>query len=242
MPRKTNERSEASRSVFINHNLDDFVGTKSRKRNAPFLPSTLLGLVIGPSNCGKSNVVLNLILGGYLDFTKLYVYSTTLGQDKMALLQASVQAAERKTKTDIGLFVDNEQDLPDPSQLDKKEQNLLLLDDVIAQKQSGKILSYFTRGRHANCNVLYLSQSLYKIPKNALRDNANFILLFYGLSATDVRQIGLTYASDLTLKQFRSFYNRGAGRPHEFCVIDMTKGPDERYRFGFNELVDRDEL
>ena len=38
--------------------------------------------------------------------------------------------------------------------------------------------SYFTRGRHNNCNVIYLSQSWYELPGRMIRGNANFVILF----------------------------------------------------------------
>lgn len=224
--------------IFINRNIDDFMNKKSKKRNASFLPSTLFSLVIGPTGCGKSNVVLNLILGGYLEFTKLYVYSKTLDQDKMVFLQQNIAAAEKKTKKSIGSFFSDEAELPRPADLDKKEKNLILFDDVITEKQNGKIMSYFTQGRHNNANVLYLSQSFFKVPKNCIRENSNFIILFAGLNMTDIRNIWVAYSSDLSLKQFKKFYADGASNPHEFVVIDLTQPPAKRYKHGFNDVVD----
>ena len=43
-------------------------------------------------------------------------------------------------------------------------------------KQS-KIIDYFTRGRHNNVNIFYLCQSLHKIGKHCIRENANIFIL-----------------------------------------------------------------
>lgn len=220
---------------FINHNIDELMRQKpKKKRNASFLPSTLFMLAIGPTGCGKSNVILNLILGGHLEFDKLFVYSKTLYQPKMQFLQQNVAMAEKKTKKRIGYFFSQEEELPRPSDLNAKDKNLMLFDDVITEKQNGKIMSYFTQGRHNGVNVLYLSQSFFKVPKNCIRENSNFIVLFHGLNQTDVRNIWSAYSSDLSLKEFKEFYKEGASAPHEFVVIDMTVPPSQRYKKGFN--------
>jgi len=37
---------------------------------------------------------------------------------------------------------------------------------------------YFTRGRHQNVNVIYLSQSWFDLDKRSIRANSNYIILF----------------------------------------------------------------
>ena len=74
-------------------------------------------------------------------------------------------------------FYDNCDDVPDPSTLDDKGRHVVVFDDCLEGPQ-GVISSFFTRGRHSNCIVFYLSQSYFKIPRQCIRGNANFIILF----------------------------------------------------------------
>jgi hypothetical protein len=52
-----------------------------------------------------------------------------------------------------------------------------VFDDVMLEKQS-PIEKYFSQGRHGNADCFYLCQSYFRIPKQAIRDNANLIILF----------------------------------------------------------------
>ena len=67
--------------------------------------------------------------------------------------------------------------LPLPENLDKRKKNLVIFDDCVNQKDQSLQKEYFTRGRHTNCTVFYLTQRYYDIPK-IIRDNSNVMILF----------------------------------------------------------------
>ena len=46
-------------------------------------------------------------------------------------------------------------------------------------KYQTKIKEYFCRGRHNNVNEFYLCQSIHKISKQCIRQNANMFILFF---------------------------------------------------------------
>ena len=56
--------------------------------------------------------------------------------------------------------------------------NLIIFDDVVNLKNQNIQKSYFTRGRHNNCNVIYISQSYYDLDKNSIRNNSNCFIFF----------------------------------------------------------------
>jgi len=48
---------------------------KTNKNNHPPLPRSLRGLIVGKSGCGKTTLLLNLLLQpGWLDYSKLSVF------------------------------------------------------------------------------------------------------------------------------------------------------------------------
>ena len=53
-------------------------------------------------------------------------------------------------------FYDDCQNIPDPSALDSTQRNLLLLDDCFLGNRN-KADAYYTRGRHNNCNPIYIA-------------------------------------------------------------------------------------
>ena len=69
-------------------------------------------------------------------------------------------------------------DILPPDKLNKTKKNLIIFDDCVSKKNQEIMESYFTRGRHNNCNVIYLSQSWYELPGRMIRGNANFVILF----------------------------------------------------------------
>uniref|UniRef100_A0A1I7WFE7 ATP-binding protein n=1 Tax=Heterorhabditis bacteriophora TaxID=37862 RepID=A0A1I7WFE7_HETBA len=57
----------------------------SKRNNNPLLPESIRGCIIGKSGCGKTNLLMNLLLDEfkgeeYLDYNNLYIFLTTLFQ------------------------------------------------------------------------------------------------------------------------------------------------------------------
>ena len=69
-------------------------------------------------------------------------------------------ARNGKIKAD---FYDDCQNTPDPSALDPMQKNMLLLDDCFLGKQN-KAEAYYTRGRHDNCDTIYIAQNYFHQP------------------------------------------------------------------------------
>ena len=75
------------------------------------------------------------------------------------------------------MLIDKTNELTPPEQLDKNKKHLIIFDDCITQKNQQVIGSYFSKGRHNNCNSIYLSQSYFDLEK-MIRLNANMLVLF----------------------------------------------------------------
>jgi hypothetical protein len=59
-----------------------------------------------------------------------------------------------------------------------KKNSIFILDDVICDNQTS-IREYFSMGSHSGANsIFYLAQTYSKIPKQLVRDNANFLVIF----------------------------------------------------------------
>ena len=70
-------------------------------------------------------------------------------------------------------FLENSEHVPDPKQLNPEDKNLMVFDDLLLEKQNA-----CERGRHSNVDCFYLSQNYFKLPRQTIRENANFICLF----------------------------------------------------------------
>lgn len=77
---------------------------KTLKRHGQLLPNTIRGIICGPSNCGKTNVMLNLLFSeNGLIFENVYVFSKSLVQPKYMLLECVLKNTELKLVTFLTL-------------------------------------------------------------------------------------------------------------------------------------------
>ena len=133
-------------------------------------------------------------------------------------------------------FYDDCQDIPDPSALNPAQKNLLLLDVCFLGKQN-KAEAYYTRGRHNNCDTIYIAQNYFRLPRHRIRENSNFIILF----PQDVKNLTHIHddhcASDIPLLEFKQFCHSVWNENHNFITIDLTGTPmNGKYRRNFNRF------
>lgn len=141
-------------------------------KHSSLLPNTIRCIVCGPSNCGKTNVMLNLLLHeNGLKFKHIYLYSKTAFQPKYTFLR---QVMEGVPGAELFIFNENKEVLH-PN--DALTNSIMIFDDVACENQMN-IRNYFAMGRHRQIDCFYLSQTYSKIPKQLLRDNVNVLIIF----------------------------------------------------------------
>ena len=68
-----------------------------KRNNSPLLPSNVRGLLIGKSNCGKTTLLLNMLLqSDWLDYDHLYVFGKTLHQQEYQILKKGFEVGLSK--------------------------------------------------------------------------------------------------------------------------------------------------
>ena len=112
----------------------------------------------------------------------------------------------------------------------------MIFDDLLLEKQN-KCESYYVRGRHSNVDCFYLAQNYFKLPRQTIRENPNFICLFQ----QELQNLDHIYKDhvygDMTNEEFKNFCIRCWERPHGFVVIDLTSKKDfGKYRSGFDNF------
>ena len=183
----------------------------TKRSNSPLLPRSIRGLIVGKSGCGKTTLLLNLLLRPeWLDYDNLQVFGRSLFQPEYQILKKAFEEKLPKEaivglfnikddimrldvppafvveeaakicseKTDIKCgFFESSEDVPDPRDLNRGKKNLMIFDDLQLEKQN-KCETYYIRGRHSNVDCFYLAQNYFKLPRQTIRENANFICLF----------------------------------------------------------------
>ena len=76
------------------------------------------------------------------------------------------------------LFSNKSEDILPCDDLPKDKKNLIIFDDVVNLRNQSIMKSYFCRGRHNNCNTIYISQNYYGLDKDSIRNNCNCFIFF----------------------------------------------------------------
>lgn len=78
-----------------NHIFLDGDSGCAQKRHSDLLPNNARCIIAGPLGCGKTNVLISLIVGeNGLSFENIYIYCKTLDQDKYKYLSEIVRGVK----------------------------------------------------------------------------------------------------------------------------------------------------
>ncbi|KYN02847.1 hypothetical protein ALC62_06327 [Cyphomyrmex costatus] len=214
-------------------NLDGKVQTnKEMRKHGNMLPSSIRAIICGPSNCGKTNVLISLLESpNGVRFENVYVYSKSLQQPKYRYLE-NLLAIE--FNLNYFTFSNNSEIIPPRVALPN---SIFIFDDVACDKQDA-IRDYFAMGRHAIVDCFYLCQTYAKIPKHLIRDNANLLILFKQ-DGTNLKGVYNDHVNtDMSYEDFCDLCRKCWQQKYGFLVIDKDSAlPNGRYRKGFNDFT-----
>ena len=198
-------------SVNINDDLYSWLNDDDIITEASF-PDNFRCIISGPSECGKTFLLKKLILAS-IYFDKLYIFGPTGDQ---------YHGIERiNPKADVE-FIKDIKDLPSPDKLPKDLKKLMIFDDVRAKEPV--INEYFCRGRHNNCNMIYLNQNLFSLDRQSVRENCNLFILFEqrGKVLISIYQDFFNNV-ELSYNDFANICNKVWKEAYNYIVIDITK-------------------
>lgn len=215
----------------FDHITEDETGTVSR--HGTLLPGTVRCIICGPSNCGKTNLLFNLLFSeNGLRFDNVYVFSKSLNQPKYKFLERVMKGVP-----EVGYFTyDENEAVVHP--YEAKPHSVMVFDDVACERQDN-IRNYFAMGRHNNLDAFYLAQTYSRIPKQLVRDNANFLVLFKQ-DDLNLRHVYNDHVNtDMPFDVFKKVCAKGwSSKRHGFIVVDKDRDLNGgRYRVGFDTFV-----
>ena len=119
--------------------------------------------------------------------------------------------------------------------INKYKGSVVIFDDMLGAKNSFQIDEFFTRGRHENLDVYYISQSYFALPRQSIRNNSDRLILF----KQTLRDVQSMYydigAYDMKYDEFKEMCHKAWDERFNYLCIDMTKNKnDGKYRI-FNE-------
>lgn len=201
-------------------------------KHSVLLPNNIRCVICGPSNCGKTNLMISLLLHeNGLRFANLYLYTKTPFQSKYCFLGQVLSKVPK-----IKYFVINEDtDVIHPNSA--FPDSVIIFDDVVCENQIN-IRNYFTMGRHNRIDCFYLSQTYSKVPKQLIRDNVNLVLLF-NQDEMNLKHIYKEHVnSDMSWLEFKDMCSRVWREKHNFLTINKDCGVmDGKYRKNLDTFI-----
>ena len=188
---------------------------KDHKLNLPFRM-----LIIGGSGAGKTQTLINLIRVMNGTFNNIHIITKNKDEPLYNYLES---------KVDNGLTITEGIDsAPNLDEFDKKEQTLIVMDDLVLEKNQKQLEQYFIRARKLNCSLVYLSQSYFAVPKikrlNTLQD------LFRMM-----REYSLGVSKDVLVDLYQHSIQ---DNKQDFLLVDLDSEPKDRFRFNFLDVYD----
>ena len=197
-------------------------------RHADIFPKNVFAIIAGSTGCGKTNLMLNLLLNGYLNYNKVMIYTTTPYQPVYRYLKDC-------DRYNIVSFHNPTDGIADPSNLDKSKAHVIIFDDVMSENQ--KVMTdYFCRGRHNNASVFYLCQSLHQLKKHGIRQNANMFILFHQDKKT-LKYFHETHISgDMPFVEFKQLRDNAWSQKHGYIVINLWEESFCRFLINYKKV------
>ena len=238
-----------------------------KKNHSFQLPRDIRAIIVGKSGSGKTTLLNSLLLKpDALDYENLMICGKSLHQSSYKIMQLGFDKGLSKTqigkifirKDDVmedggpekvirdysltckggvdASFFDDVTMIPDPSEHDSSCKNLLVLDDIMLGPQN-KVEAYFTRGRHSNVDVIYITQSYFRLPRQTIRENGNLFMFFPQDRKNLIHIFNDHCAGDgIQFESFSNFCNDAwRESPHNFVTIDLSRTIDTgKYRKNLN--------
>jgi len=233
---------EEKMPIYV-YNIDEIPkdSLKHMKSNkfAPDWPFRLL--VCGGSHSGKTNMVINLMLGNKLQrMFKGKKGDRYIKNDDLVLIGKHFEPKWQLVQTSYRVFANgpkpHQEDItfktiapnkiPDITKFPSERSTVVVFEDLCAEskKVQERIIPYFISGRHRNISPIYVSQKYTQTPK-IIRENISHLALFRGSgSRDDIARIVRQYTDDP--KKASKIIDKHL-REREFIVFDFTKASED---------------
>ena len=156
-------------------------------------------IITGPSECGKSVFLTNLLLNIVNEYDKIYIYSPSLHQDFYQILIKCFGnyipihiIPNILNEEDIDIVIEDIVNIKDfvisNTEIETYESieelkypqeyedgGIFKLDVLKEKEMNGpRVQAMFKRSRHNNLSIFIISRDYYELPKQTIRANGNF--------------------------------------------------------------------
>lgn len=187
-------------------------------------------LIIGGSGAGKTQTFLNLLHNFGNTFQNIFIITKNKDEPLYNYLEDKLGKDGLSVKEGIN-------NAPDLDELDKEEQTLIVMDDLVLEKNQKKLEEYFLRARKQNASLIYISQSYFAVPR-MIRQNLTYLIIKRLNTLGDLFRIMREYSLGVDKNQLKKIYDSSTDTKQNFLLVDLEEEPASRFRKNFNEVYD----
>jgi ABC-type lipoprotein export system ATPase subunit len=192
-------------------------------------------IIAGNSGSGKTQTLLNLLYNMPDTFERIFIVTKCKAEPLYEFLEDKLGEDGLSIKEGIS-------ELPDVDSLDKTQNNLIVLDDLVNEsaKAQRPIADYFIRARKKNASIIYISQSFYAVPK-LIRDNISYLIIKQVSSMKNLTMICRECSLGIDKKQLKRIYDDATDTKQSFMMIDLEADPKDRFRKDLDQIYELEE-
>jgi len=188
-------------------------------------------IIVAPSGSGKTNFLVNLI-AIFSQGKGTFASITIITRNKDEELYNWISSKTDQIQIKEGLH-----NTPKLDDFDKDLNHLVVWDDLVLSKDLTMVENYYIRARKFGVSCIFISQSFYKIPKN-IRGNCSYMVILKLSGNREVKLILSEFGLGVSKEQLIELYEYATAEKFSPLLIDMESPPQERFRKGFQEIID----
>jgi ABC-type dipeptide/oligopeptide/nickel transport system ATPase component len=194
-------------------------------------------LIVGNSGAGKTQTLLNIMHNMNGTFNNIFIITKNKHEPLYEYIEDKLSKDGLKIVEGIEHAPNLEKDI------DKEDQTLIVMDDLVLEKNQAALEEYFIRARKLNCSLIYISQSYYRVPR-IIRQNLNYLIIKQVSSLKDLYRILAEYTLGVDKSVLQQLYNKATQEKQDFLLVDLDASPQSRFRKNFNDVfeIDNDSL
>ena len=190
------------------------------------------GLLIGSSGAGKTNLLMNIISQMAGTFNHIYIY-TQAQEPIYTFLQEEIGPGLLTIRYDLN-------DLRTFDEDQYYGQSLVVLDDMVNEKDQKIIQELYIRGRKiaGGISLLYLTQSYFQVPK-IIRLQCQYVFILKVSGQRDLKLILSEYSLSTTKEKLTQMYDYACNSSEfgQFFLIDLEAPQNKTFRKNFDEIL-----
>lgn len=201
-------------------------------------------VITGASGSGKTNALSNIITK-INAFDKIMIWAKDTEEPLYASFIDDVRTYEKTHGASILTVSNTISDLPSVDSMNKDNNTLLIIDDMVTEKDKNlsKVSEYFIRGRKKNVSPIFLTQSYFDTP-TLIRKQSSYFIFTKISGERDLNLILKDFRLGISEEQIMKLYTEATkgGFPNFFMIDLQTNDKDLRFRRNFKGIPIEDDV